>query len=444
MTTLLQVIVSHCHRFIVLLFFAVSPLAAQVWPTQYAVTRAQEAWLSYAEIHNVFENVAVAYSVGEFDVRRGATSVARPSLLPRNGVGALYKGSSGQGLDAELARDLRSSAFRYAVGDSLRFHRAVTVRVPCINAGGTSDNDPSEPSTIDQTRMLEDGRLALFYVPFDSAISDTMRVCIALVDAQTHTVLSVLDSIAVGPDGASRIYAPRGTDPLRMNRLVVLPPSHAQRDVYLAALPFRSGPSTHGLGLSFATSHYTRSAIREYTPIAEYTADRSSAYRQIELGYVQALIDHYDRVVAEDGCVRYLETSIMIDDPQLRLEFARRYHDDVSFDAAGVLQYRMRQCGSSPKQSLDRPVVGPAEVSLRGASTSLQREAVIRLHAELVQATLAIYEVGTGKRIVEAPVCRNGQREDVVAFELPASGSYVARLSDVLGQLVTVQFTVLR
>ena len=69
---------------------------------------------------------------------------------------------------------------------------------------------------------------------------------------------------------------------------------------------------------------------------------------------------------------------------------------------------------------------------------------MIRLHAELVQATLAIYEVGTGKRIVEAPVCRNGQREDVVAFELPASGSYVARLSDVLGQLVTVQFTVLR
>ncbi len=444
MKKLVSGVFGYCQRLIALLCLAVSPLTAQVWPPQYAVTRAQEAWLSYAEIHNVFENVAVAYSVGEFDVRRGSSSVARPSLLPRNGVGALYTGSSGQGLDAELARDLRSSAFRYAVGDSLRFHRAVTVRVPCIDAGGTSGSDPSEPSTIDQTRMLEDGRLALFYVPFDSAISDTTRVCVALADAQTHDVLSILDSVAVGPDGASRIYAPRGTDPLRMNRTMALPPSHAQRDVYLAVLPHRNGPSTHGLGLSFAASHYTRSAMREYAPIAEYTADRSSMYRQIELGYVQALIDHYDRVVAEDGCVRYLETSIAIDDPDLRLGFAQRYHDGVSLDANGVLQYRMRQCGSFAKQSLDRPVVGPAEVSLRGASNSLQREAVIRLHAPLVQATLSIHEVVSGKRIMETPVCRNGSQEDVVAIELPASGSYVARLSDVLGQLVTVQFTVLR
>lgn len=443
----MNIIATRCRRLsnyaVVALILAAAPLAAQMWPPQYAATRAQQAWLSYAEVHNVFDRVSVSYLVGEFDVRRTSTSVARPSLLPSRGVGALYTGSSGQGLDVELARELRTNSFRYSTGDTLRFHRAITVRVPCIDAGGSSsDNGSAAPSGADQARMVEDARLALFYVPTDSAVTDTMRVQIALVDAQSNAVLAVLDSLFTGPTAGSRIYEPRGTEPLRMNRSVQLPTAYAQRDVCLAVLPHRNGPSTHGFGLSFTTSHYTRSALREYASVGEYTAERTEELRVVERGYVRALIDHYDRIVAEEGCVRYLETSIAIDDPELRLSFAKRYHDDVKYDADGMLEYRMRQCGVAAKTSLELPVVGPAEVTVRGALTSLERNVDVRLHAPLIQATLAIYEATTGKLILEMPVCRNGMQEDSLPIRLPSSGAYIARLSDVLGQLVRIQFAV--
>ncbi len=408
--------------------------AAQYWPPRFAVTRNDAIWMSNALLVNKFDSAAAECEIGEFELYRSGAPAHRMVYMPDSGIGRSYAGMSPPGLDTSLARVLRTSVFRYLPGDSLRFFRKLAVANYCAEDPTSQEQSQNERSAIDA-----ESRLAYFSLLRQGMILDDTRFVLRIVDSATNTTLYTLDSVGIPPNPNSKLSPPFGTSPLTCNRIVALPQAFANTAVYLRVDPYRFGPTPVGLGLSFAGRRYTASSIASYDTSFYIPMRGDSLHTARENGYIDALMDHYDSVLAADGCVAEEETAIYFRNDSVAYAFLTRYYDNVDVSAR-PMRYTIRPCASAKQR--DQSLL---QIS-HGAGIRLYQRAGgdpvitidVRNAKSLPGLTVRGYEVATGRMIFSSSACP-GSTACTLQTPPLAQGAYVFTLQDVGGLLLTAR-----
>lgn len=394
---------------------------------QIAITRSDRAWLTYAQVVNAFDSATVGYSFGEIRVLHSSKSRLRVSLTPRSGYTSVYAGQSASGYDSELSRQLETHEFIAREGDSLQFFREVSVWLPCI---GEYTSDPFSPS--DMAAVAAEPRLRYFGLGGVESILDDSRWCDRLVDAVSGEALATLDSVGIGPNGSRRIATPYGTEPLETVRTVPLPASSAGRRVRLRIDVYRNGPTPVGMTLRFVSHHYSLSSVRSYASDGTRILRTDDAARRCDSLTIVRAAQHYDSILARDGCVLELETAIRFSNDTLLRSFLARYFDNVVVTPE-ELHYDARICNSN------------ASVVLRGGQSA---SISIRYHlGRAVQPTvdvilargtpglsITVHESATGRIVATIPVCEGDVRECSANLPQLPHGSYLVVLNDRFGR----------
>lgn len=262
------------------------------------------------QIVNAFDSARVSYELSEITLisgQQGSTPIwlrLRPEdLNVHDAGGSLYAGADASGPDYQLAELAVTRAFAVpSQGASVAFTRV-------LSAESCDLQPPSGPRTGTNGSEGAPSRDDHRFLAGHARILDTTSFALQVVDANSGTILATIDSVGVLPND-QHDYATRiGTFPDATQRTVVLPSACHGRYVRLRVLPYRMGPTPHGM-------HLRR--IPRMIHLSEaysQAGDRSDwepswwnfAYqRQLDSLQSTVFIEHAYNEVAATGCTPWL------------------------------------------------------------------------------------------------------------------------------------------
>jgi hypothetical protein len=200
------------------------------------------------------------------------------------------------------------------------------------------------------------------------------------------------------------------------------------------------------LGLSFLANNYSLSANMEYLPSGYVPDDTDEGRILLERGYVAALVQHYDSILAADGCVVDMETSIVLPNDSTWRWFLERYFTNVVVDSNGI-RYDRRPCPEARSSSgtpryMDHGRFAPTLRQERATEPRAVHLRVIHAATPMPGLTVSLYNVSTGNLVARSTACSASQADCLVRFRCPTAGRYKAVLSDPCGQFLTMSIMV--
>ncbi len=411
-------------------------VVAQYRSPRFAVTRADEAWLTYAYFINRFDSAHTQFEVGEFELMRNGSPAGRIYFQPDSGYRS-YVGLNNTTYDTLLAGKTVTTTFSYQSGDAIQFFRKLGIGNSCAIQGGGDGYGSTEYAA-----MATEPRLAYFGLMYRNSIDDDTRFVVRLVDSASNQVVATLDSVGIPPNGSSTLASPYGTQPLTTNRTVALPSAYAGTPVYLRVDPYRLGSTPYGLGLSFIPVRFSLSSYQNFVPGGfDMPTIGDSIVQARYAGYMSALYTYYDSVLSANGCIEEMETGIVFISDSVAHAFLTRYFDDV--DAySSPMHFRARPCNSA-KTGL--PGARLLNGSVRFFTSPLQAESghyryQIDIQTVMVLPGLRVraYEVPTGKLLYTSPTCTSGGTCQFVTPDFIARSTMFV-LEDLNGVLSTMR-----
>ncbi len=406
----------------------------QYWPLRFAVTRADAIWLNTALIINKFDSASSQIDIGEFELYRSGAPANRMVFAPDSGYGRRYIGSNSPGSDSSLARNLQTTSFRYQQGDVLRFYRKLSVYMNCKV---TAPSNPKTPQ--DAAALIAEPRLQYFGLSYYYSILDDTRFVLRLVDSATHQVLATIDSVGIPANGQSGVSHVYGTEPLTNNRQVLLPAAHANTAVYLRVDPYRFGTTPFGLGLSFVGGEISSSSCDVYLADRYYYPTWGDSLHRVRLDqYMNAQYQHYDSILASNGCVDEMETSILFYSDSVAYAFLSRYYDSVDVTTR-PMQYLPRQCYASKLYAGQFRKTQTASMNIHHPARNGSEYIVNILVARAIPGLrVRVYEVASGRCVYTSPNCNSSSSCQHTLPNLPR-GAYLFVLEDYLGVIETAR-----
>lgn len=264
-------------------------------------------YLQYAHYQNVFDTCNVSMTVGEFRIKSANGEITRiypifdTTLLslehPHTYIGSNGShllGLSTPGIDTILSAVFRTQTFKYVSNSKLLFFRELRAGIKCLpNYSEPSDTLANHCPDIPRIFWLE-----------KYCIPDTSEWVIQVVDATTHQVLFVIDSVGFLPNGNCPFAVAYGTDPYKMNHERILPNEFSYKDVYIKISVRRYGPTPFGMLFNPVISRLNASAVQEYVNECNNSGYSCNFdHKKFDYYYYKKVIEYLDSLTSALGRV---------------------------------------------------------------------------------------------------------------------------------------------
>ncbi|MFW6222400.1 MAG: hypothetical protein ACOC3T_02185 [Bacteroidota bacterium] len=275
----------------VLLLAAYLPVKADcdTLHTRYAVSPEDQKYLTYLHYNNTFDSASTTYKIGEIRTISG-NDTAYHNIHYYYFDYQMLVGIPDQGVDTLLQQFGHTEDLTYSDGAKLKFYRLLNCDQLC-----GEEFDPEG----DDIGGTGDWRADYWRVGRGTVLDRTEWV-LQMVDAQTDSVLAVLDSVGVAPNPNSALAQRYGTDPDYANHEADLPEQYENRRIYLRISPRRYGPTPYGMDMNFITIPASLSTYYEISPngFKKTTSQCDSLLREKFFDY---LIDYCDSMFVNYG-----------------------------------------------------------------------------------------------------------------------------------------------
>ncbi len=248
---------------------SVATNAATPTDTVLAITRSDVKYLTYYDIVNHFDSVAVRFTYGELLLVNGAsrtriypTSVRKPNDW--------LDDTSTAALQTMISNDAKWNAVAIPAGQStLQFFRMASIS----NCFPVSESNPAGKSQA-------------------WSIGDRTLVYLVARDFTNDTIVFVADNIGVDSCNSSAFPCYLGQNPYDTYHSVPIPPTAAGKTVYFELQPWRYGSTPFGLSLVNSRSDIALSLIHRNDTLGLLDMDEIDSLNSRRIQKYMVMVDY--------------------------------------------------------------------------------------------------------------------------------------------------------